>query len=249
MKEFRDRVLLPLAIPLVALAVIAFIVLNLSRVLLALEETSSPEVATVAAVVLASAVLFGCAYFAQAPGDRTTANMGALLMSGVVLIMGGLVGFAAVQEEEHAGEEGPALEPNVTVHAFDIGFTEKEVTAPPGDVVVEYINDGNTAHTFLFEGIAGPKLEVGSNGATDIGQWPGVAAGDYVYFCDIPGHRSAGMEGTLHVVEGAAPAGGEQTGGQEGTPEGGAEGGTAGETGGGEQSPAPEGGGQGGGQN
>ena len=43
MKEFRERVLIPLLIPLGALAIIAVVVLNISRVLLALEEGSGPH--------------------------------------------------------------------------------------------------------------------------------------------------------------------------------------------------------------
>ena len=155
MKEFRDRVLLPLAIPLGALAVIAFVVLNVSRILLAMEETASANMATLTALIVASAVLFGSAYFAQQPGDRSTANVGALLMSGSLLLVGGIVGFAAVQEDDHGEGEEVALQPDLTVTAFDIGWREKELTAPPGDIVVEMVNEGSGAHTFLVEGIGG----------------------------------------------------------------------------------------------
>ena len=52
-----------------------------------------------------------------------------------------------------------------------------------------------------------------------------AAAGDYEYYCSVPGHKEAGMVGTLHVVEGAAPTAGGDTQSQEQSPAGESEGG------------------------
>ncbi len=208
MKEFRDRVLLPLTIPLGALAVIAVVVLNLSRVLLALEERASPEVATAIAVVMASAVLFGFTYVSARGEERSLNNMATLAAAGMAIVFSGVVGFEAVQEahDREAGENpvenlGPA---DVVVAAFDIGFRQKEVAAPAkaGGIVIEYVNEGGQAHTFLLDEVPGFKLEVTSKGATDTDKVE-LQPGTYTYFCDIPGHRAGGMEGRLSVTEGA----------------------------------------------
>ena len=75
MKEFRDRVLIPTLIPLGALALIAVVVLNISRVLLALEERSGPNTVTALAVILSSGILFGFTYFRH-PGQAAFGRQG-----------------------------------------------------------------------------------------------------------------------------------------------------------------------------
>lgn len=240
MKEFRDRVLVPLAIPVVALAVIVVVVLNLSRILLALEERGSATLATTVAIVMASAVLFGCAWIsARGEERRTGGNIGTLVVSGLVLLAAGAVGAEAIQEEheKHAAEENGGFgEPDLVVTAGPgLIFQETDVSASPSDgLVIEYVNADAIAHTFLFDGAApGFKLAVNAEGDTDVGSAE-LNPGTYTFYCDIPGHRQAGMEGTLTVTEGAAGGAGE--GGEGGAPEegGGAEeGGAAGAAGGG----------------
>jgi plastocyanin len=64
----------------------------------------------------------------------------------------------------------------VTVHALDaLKFDQKDYTAKAGDVTIDYVNDGSQAHTLVVENKG------------------------YKIFCDVPGHRSAGMEATLTV--------------------------------------------------
>src|SRR5207302_619829 len=71
MKEFRERVLIPLLIPLGALAINAMVVLNISRVLLALEERSGPHTVVAVAIIIASSVLFGCTYMSSRGEERS----------------------------------------------------------------------------------------------------------------------------------------------------------------------------------
>lgn len=222
MKEFRDRVLLPLAVPLLAAGVIVVVVLNFSRVLLALEETVSASLATVVAIAIASSILFGSAYFSARGEARSAGNVAVLASAGMALVFAGFVGFAAIEEEarEAAAEKNggkPEGPPDVTVTAFDLGFKEKQLQAAAGSVRVGYVNDGQILHTLLFDGVGGFKLEVPSKGAKDAGEVD-LEPGTYTYFCDVPGHRPAGMEGTLTVSEGGggqAAAGGGGGGGAE----------------------------------
>lgn len=214
MKEFRDRVLIPLSIPVISLAVIAVVVLNISRMLIALEERNSANFATAMAIVVGSVVLGVFTYISAVGEQRSKNNAAVLAMSGVLVLFGGLVGYEAIREKEEAehaeaahGEiTGPA---DVTIDAIDIGFTQKEAqaAAKPDGIIIEYVNAGSQAHTLLFEEFPQfPKLEVTSKGATDKGVAK-LTPGSYTYFCDIPGHRAAGMEGKLTVAEGgAAPA-------------------------------------------
>jgi len=209
MKELRDRVLVPLAIPLAAALVIVVVVLNFSRILLALEEKGSATAATFVAIAVASAVLFGSSYFSARGEERSAANLSVLAGAGLALVMAGFIGMAAIQEEqseaaaaarEKAAKEGPV---DATVFAFDLGFRPKELQVPSGKPRIEMVNEGAQFHTFVVEGIPGFKLETQSKGAKDVASAE-LKPGSYVFYCDVPGHRGAGMQGTLTAAEGAA---------------------------------------------
>ncbi|HET9769512.1 MAG TPA: plastocyanin/azurin family copper-binding protein [Acidimicrobiia bacterium] len=223
MKEFRDRVLIPTLVPLAAMAVIALVVLNISRVLIALEERSGPNTVTALATILSSGILFGFTWYSSRSEERSKGSVTMLSLAGIMVLAAGYFGAEAIHETEeeeraHAAEEAAAAKPDLTVHAFDIGWKEKELKIGPGKVRIEVVNEGSGPHTFLFDGLTGPKLSVASGGAKDVGEYD-VTPGSYTYYCDIPGHRQAGMEGTLVVdAAGPAPGSGGAGGGGGGTP-------------------------------
>ena len=79
-------------------------------------------------------------------------------------------------------------------HANDnFRFDPESATATAGTVHIEQVNDGATIHTFVIDEV-GFKLTDDDEGEVDL------AAGDYTFYCDVPGHREAGMEGTLSVT-------------------------------------------------
>jgi plastocyanin len=226
MKEFRDRVLIPTLVPVAALAIIVVLVLNISRVLIALEERAGPNPVTFLAIILSSGILFGFTYFSSRGEEKSTASVSLMSVAGIMVILAGIFGAEAIHEEEQEAKEKAketAFTPDLTVHAFDIGWREKELTIGPGKVNIEMVNEGAIAHTFVLEGAAGaPKLETPSGGSKDGGSFD-LQAGTFTYFCDIPGHRQGGMEGKL-TVDPSAPApgggagGGGGGGGAAGTP-------------------------------
>jgi plastocyanin len=97
-------------------------------------------------------------------------------------------------EPATAGPSGTALD----VEAHDISFTPKELQATAGDVTIRYTNSGAIQHTLLIEGVDGFKLDVTKSGDADTGT-VNLAPGAYTMYCDVPGHRAAGMEGRLVV--------------------------------------------------
>jgi plastocyanin len=212
MKDLTERVLIPLAIPVLALAVIVVVVLNFSRVLLALEG----EVATLVAIATASAVLFGCTWFSVRGEARSPVNVGVLAVAGMLLVFSGLAGMAKINEEKseaaaaEGGDKGP---PDLTITAIDIGFKEKQLTAAAGEIKIAYVNEGNLLHTLLFDNVGGFKEQVNTKGAKDQDTVK-LEPGTYTYFCDVAGHRPAGMEGTLTVTPGGG--GGEAASGAAG---------------------------------
>lgn len=101
--------------------------------------------------------------------------------------------------EEGTTTMGGGSSASITVTATDLAFSTNELSAPPGDIEVSMTNDGQIEHTFVVEGHEDDlKLDVPRHGDTDTGTIT-LPAGTYIYFCDVEGHRSAGMEGTLTV--------------------------------------------------
>jgi uncharacterized cupredoxin-like copper-binding protein len=108
---------------------------------------------------------------------------------------------AAVDESAATAEaagEVPAEAAAQTVTSFDIYFEPKEVTIPANsDVTFTLPNDGVTVHNFSIDALG-----------VSVDQPPGetqtavinAAPGSYEYYCNVPGHKEAGMVGTL-VVE------------------------------------------------
>ncbi|HKN92086.1 MAG TPA: plastocyanin/azurin family copper-binding protein, partial [Acidimicrobiia bacterium] len=180
--------------------------------LLALEERSGPHTVVAVAIIIASSVLFGCTYMSSRGEERSAGTMSLLSVAGIMVIIAGFIGFEAIQEdatkEKQAAEANKPVNPDIVVHAFDIGFREKEFKIGPGKITIQEDNTGATAHTFVLEGApSGRKLSVPQGGAKDQATFD-LPAGTYTYYCDIPGHRQAGMEGKLIVDPSAPPPGG-----------------------------------------
>ena len=89
----------------------------------------------------------------------------------------------------------------------DIAFTQTELTVPAGaPVTVNLVNNGAAAHNFTIEelGVSSGDYAAGQTGTVEF--TAPAEPGKYEYVCTIPGHREAGMVGTLIVTAGAPPA-------------------------------------------
>jgi plastocyanin len=89
---------------------------------------------------------------------------------------------------------------DVTVHAKDtLKFDKSEYSAKAGTIKIGYVADGSLPHTLLIDGHPEfNKLSVSGKGSSQIGD-ANLPAGSYTLYCDIPGHRAAGMQATLVV--------------------------------------------------
>lgn len=74
-----------------------------------------------------------------------------------------------------------------------LSFEPDTLSAAAGAITIEFDNQGALEHTFLIEGIEGFKLANDDSGTVTL------EAGEYVFYCDVAGHREGGMEGTLTV--------------------------------------------------
>ncbi len=85
-----------------------------------------------------------------------------------------------------------------TVVSKDIFFEPTTLTIPANtDVVVKLPNEGAAAHNFSIDALG---IDVDQS-ARDLSPQTTVnaAAGSYEYYCNVPGHKAAGMVGTLTV--------------------------------------------------
>ena len=118
------------------------------------------------------------------------------------LVLLALGAFVAVGLAACGGGSTPST-PNerpsgVVVVAQDIHFSQHTYSATAGAVVITYRNDGALAHTLMIDGVDGFKLSVPAHGDVDKATVQ-LKPGEYTLYCDMPGHRQAGMQATLQV--------------------------------------------------
>ena len=78
-------------------------------------------------------------------------------------------------------------------------WDQKSYSAAAGSVTIQLVNDGALPHTLLIEKVgAFKKLSVTGKGQTATGTAT-LEPGTYTIFCDVAGHRSAGMEAQLVI--------------------------------------------------
>lgn len=87
---------------------------------------------------------------------------------------------------------------NIDLVAVDIAFDQKELTGSADtEFTITITNNGQSEHDFVIDelGINSGMIAAGQSVTITIN----APAGDYTYYCSVPGHRPAGMEGTLKL--------------------------------------------------
>ena len=107
----------------------------------------------------------------------------------------------AAKEESSAAGGGSASTLKVEADPNgELAYTSTSATAKAGNVTVEFKNPQALTHDVAIEDSSGKEVgatELIADGSdtTTVNLKPGT----YTYFCTVPGHREAGMEGTLTV--------------------------------------------------
>jgi len=76
-------------------------------------------------------------------------------------------------------------------------FAPKDANAPAGILELK-LTSTDGGHTLVIEGVSGYRLDAGGTGTSDAKKVE-LKKGTYTFYCDVAGHREAGMEGKLKV--------------------------------------------------
>ena len=80
----------------------------------------------------------------------------------------------------------------------DIAFNPAEITIPANtDVTINLPNVGVIEHNFNVDELNVHSQTMGGGATTSV--TINAPAGEYTYYCGVPGHKEAGMVGTLRV--------------------------------------------------
>lgn len=98
---------------------------------------------------------------------------------------------------ETGGSEKVSLEAN---SEGQLEYDTKSLSAKAGKVSVDFTNSSSLPHNVTIESSSGEKVGAtptfaGGSKTLSVNLKPGT----YKFFCSVPGHRQAGMEGTLTV--------------------------------------------------
>jgi uncharacterized cupredoxin-like copper-binding protein len=149
------------------------------------------KVAALLALALASVALVACG--GSDNSTTTTSNGGeagggAATESGKEATGGGGSGGGGSTVEFEADPGG------------QLAYTTTEASAKAGKVTIDFKNPQGLTHDVAIEDSSGKevgKTELIADSATSTSV--SLKPGTYTFFCSVPGHREAGMEGTLTV--------------------------------------------------
>lgn len=110
---------------------------------------------------------------------------------------------AGMGHDGHGGGEGSSPVADgarrIEVTASDFAFEPDAITARAGEDLAVVLTSEDVLHDFTIDEldahVAADRGETAEGGVTP--EEPGT----YTFYCSVPGHREAGMEGTLTVMD------------------------------------------------
>lgn len=143
------------------------------------------------ALALASFALVACGDSSDDSSNTTATNGGSTESSAET-------GGAA--QEEAGGSGGAATLKFEADPNGELAYTTTSATSKPGKVTIDFNNPQSLTHDVAIEDssggeVGGTELIADGSDSTTVDLKPGT----YTFYCSVPGHREAGMEGTLTV--------------------------------------------------
>jgi plastocyanin len=114
----------------------------------------------------------------------------------------GANGAAGAGGSEGGGGGGASVVEIEAAPGAELAYVQKDVKVKAGQVSIDFNNPQTLSQDVAVEDSSGKELgktELVTQGSST-GTIGNLKPGEYTFFCTVPGHREAGMEGTL-VVE------------------------------------------------
>ena len=147
------------------------------------------KVAALLVLVLASVALVACGSSSSSSSSTATSTPES----------GAAAGGGEKAGNSGGGGGGQALKVEADPNG-QLAYTQKTLSAKAGNVTVDFNNSQALSHDVAIEDSSGKtvgKTELVAEGSTSTAV--NLKPGTYHYYCTVPGHREAGMEGTLTV--------------------------------------------------
>ena len=121
----------------------------------------------------------------------------ALLAVTFAFVLAACGGGGGGDDEAYVEPKGEARE-TICIAAKNFSFTPDDITTEPGIVELELVGEGGI-HDLVFDDGAYPGFMVEVQGDGTDAKKIDLERGTFTFYCNIPGHRAGGMEGTLTV--------------------------------------------------
>ena len=104
------------------------------------------------------------------------------------------------EKKAEGGSAGSASSVDFAAPSSGLEYTSDSATAKAGEVTIDFTNPQPLAHDVAIENDSGEvigktELITEGSGSAVVNLKPGK----YTFYCTVPGHREAGMEGALTV--------------------------------------------------
>lgn len=144
------------------------------------------KLATLLVLGLVSAALVACGGDDDSTTTTATEN-------------GGSANAAPESGKEAGGGGGATLEFEADPGG-DLAYTTTEASTEAGKVTIDFNNPQSLTHDVAIEGSNGETVaQTDLIGNEETSTTASLKPGTYTFYCSVPGHREAGMEGTLTV--------------------------------------------------
>jgi plastocyanin len=212
----RERILTPVALTVFAAGIIVTIIINVSRIFLAVGGAKGIYVSCgIAVAILGTAV-----WAATRPKLPAYSGMYILAFAGIGSMVAGSISFNRAEPHSEAAAIPYATEDVLVAQpgGGPLVYDKATLTAVVSDTVPGVridLQSGVGDHTFVVEGHEA-DFKLTANPTSPGAGTLVLPAGQYTYYCDVPGHRAAGMHGQLTITNdpNAQPIGGVEGGGE-----------------------------------